>query len=31
MGGSLFPESGGDEERRFMMMKMPVTLQQSEL
>lgn len=31
MGGSLFPESGGDEETGFMMMKMAVTLQQSEL
>lgn len=31
VGGSLFPASGGDEERGFMMMKMPVTLQQSEL
>lgn len=31
MGGSFFPEGVGDEERGFMMMKMAVTLSQSEL
>lgn len=31
MGGSFSPEGAGDEARGVMMMKMAVTLQQSEL